>query len=128
MNKAAGLKHFDSIAAVVGYIGPELVATLRDDLGRMEGEERKHYTNDDRKTMKAKISDIEAVIPNLHHLDDAEHATVLAALRFYQSHGQGDPANRRDDIHDIATNSDKVVSSLDDEGIDALCERLNTGG
>lgn len=58
-------------------------------------------------------------------LDDAELATVLAALRFYQRAGMGDPDNRDDDIHDIATGGGEVMSSLDDDGIDALCERLN---
>lgn len=60
-------------------------------------------------------------------LDDAEHATVLAALRFYQANGMGDPFNRSDEIHEIATNGGTVLSSLDDEGIDALCERINHG-
>jgi hypothetical protein len=58
-------------------------------------------------------------------LNDAEHATIIAALRFYQQHGQGDPFQRADDIHELATNGGEVMSSLDDEGIDALCERLN---
>ena len=43
---------------------------------------------------------------------------------FYQEHGQGDPANRSDRIHDVATNCGQVIS-LDDTGIDELCERLN---
>lgn len=58
-------------------------------------------------------------------VDDAEHATILAALRYYQANGQGDPNNRSVVIHEIATNCDKVMSSLDDDGIDALCERIN---
>lgn len=53
-------------------------------------------------------------------------ATVLAALRFYQEKGQGDPANRSDDIHDLATAGDTVIS-LDEFGIDELCEDLNLG-
>lgn len=57
-------------------------------------------------------------------ITDQEHATILAALRFYQEKGQGDPDNRSDMIHDIATNGDAVIS-LDDEGIDELCERIN---
>lgn len=56
--------------------------------------------------------------------DAAELATILAALRFYQRAGQGDPANRSDDIHLIATDGDSQIS-LDAEGIDALCERIN---
>jgi hypothetical protein len=53
-----------------------------------------------------------------------ELSTILAALRFYQEKGQGDPANRSDEIHDLATSGDEVTS-LDDAGIDALCERIN---
>ena len=57
-------------------------------------------------------------------VSEAEFHTILAALRFYQQQGQGDPANRSDAIHELATNADEVVS-LDDEGIDQLCERIN---
>lgn len=57
-------------------------------------------------------------------MNNQELATVLAALRFYQANGQGNPANRSDAIHDIATAGDEVIS-LDDDGIDDLCERLN---
>lgn len=59
------------------------------------------------------------------HLTDADLATILAALRFYQQAGQGDPDNRSDDIHEIATNGGEVMSSLDADGIDDLCERIN---
>lgn len=52
--------------------------------------------------------------------------TILAALRFYQQQGQGTPSNRSDEIHDIATNGDCDIS-LDDSGIDELCEALNFG-
>lgn len=58
-------------------------------------------------------------------IEPAEMATILAALRFYQEKGQGDPDNRSDDIHEIATRGDAVVS-LDAAAIDDLCERLNT--
>jgi len=58
-------------------------------------------------------------------IETDELATILAALRFYQEKGQGDPANRSDAIHDIATACDQVVS-LGAEAIDDLCERLNT--
>lgn len=57
-------------------------------------------------------------------LDDAQHATVLAALRYYQEVGLGDPEHRSEAINDIATNSGKVTS-LDRAGIDELCEQLN---
>jgi hypothetical protein len=52
--------------------------------------------------------------------------TILAALRFYQQHGQGDPARRSDAIHDIATDGE-IEISLDDAGIDELCQALNFG-
>lgn len=51
-------------------------------------------------------------------------ATVLAALRYYQQQGQGNPDNRRIEIHEIAC-GDGELTSLDDDGIDELCERLN---
>lgn len=63
--------------------------------------------------------------PHAPELDDAELATILAALRFYQAAGMGDPFNRSDAIHEIATNGGEVFSSLDAEGIDQLCEKLN---
>lgn len=64
--------------------------------------------------------------PAARALDAQELATVLAALRYYQQAGMGEPGNRSIDIHDIATDGDTVVS-LDDQGIDELCERLNLG-
>ena len=57
-------------------------------------------------------------------VNSAELATILAALRFYQREGQGDPSNRRVDIQVIATDGDTQLS-LNMEGIDALCERIN---
>lgn len=56
-------------------------------------------------------------------IDDQQHATILAALRFYQQNGMGDPANRSDAIHDIATNMDQVIS-LDENGIDELVDQM----
>jgi hypothetical protein len=58
-------------------------------------------------------------------LNEQEQATVLAALRYYQMQGLGDPANRPDAIHEIATGVNDTIVSLDDKGINALCERLN---
>lgn len=52
-------KYFQDESHVRGYIETELLATLRDDLDRMEGDERKHYTKDDRQEMRDKIADIE---------------------------------------------------------------------
>lgn len=61
---------------------------------------------------------------------DQEFHTIIAALRYYQEQGLGNPANRPDEIHALATNAHAVweegdVTSLDDEGIDALVERIN---
>ncbi len=59
-------------------------------------------------------------------IDTAEKATILAALRYYQQQGLGDPSNRSEEIHDIATDSGNQIS-LDEEGIDVLCEKVNFG-
>jgi hypothetical protein len=53
-----------------------------------------------------------------------ERATLSAALRYYQHEGQGEPCNRSDDIHDLATCGGDEIS-LDDAGIDELCAQLN---
>lgn len=50
--------------------------------------------------------------------------TILAALRFYQEEEMTEPDNRSDAIHDIATNGDQETS-MDDQGVDELCEKLN---
>lgn len=55
-----------------------------------------------------------------------ELATILAALRTYQEAGYGDPDRRPDAIHEIAAGD--LWTSLDDAGIDDLCERINCGG
>lgn len=57
-------------------------------------------------------------------LSEVEFHTILAALRFYQRLGQGDPDNRAEAIQDLATNSGNS-SSLDANGIDQLCEKIN---
>lgn len=59
-------------------------------------------------------------------LSREELATVLAALRHYQSCGYGDPAEREDEIHEIATDGGDLTS-LDEADIDELCARLNGG-
>ena len=58
-------------------------------------------------------------------VSDEQLAAILAALRTYQQLGYSDPNQRPDDIHDIATDGDTLVS-LDDEGIDELCDLLNS--
>jgi hypothetical protein len=57
-------------------------------------------------------------------LSRQEIATALAALRFYQSKNMGEPAERSNEIHDIATDNGEEIS-LDSEGIDDLCEKIN---
>jgi hypothetical protein len=54
-------------------------------------------------------------------LTDREHATVLAALRFWQRM----PSELSEPENDIATNGDEHAA-LTLEEIDALCERINT--
>lgn len=61
-------------------------------------------------------------------LEDAEINTILAALRYYQEKGQGNPSRRSDAIHDIAIGGDwENNTSLDADEIDILCEKINTG-
>lgn len=58
--------------------------------------------------------------------DEQQTATILAALRFYQREGQGDPAHRDEFIHKLATDGDRVIS-LDSAGIDELVEFIQSG-
>lgn len=62
-----------------------------------------------------------------YELEDDQIATLIAALRFYQQHGQGDPMNRSIEIHDLAEAGGDVIS-LDDDGIEELCQHLNLDG
>jgi hypothetical protein len=55
------LQFFASISDVHSYMQNELVATLRDDLADMEGDGRRHSSDEERAEMTAKIADIEAV-------------------------------------------------------------------
>ncbi len=56
------LSHFASIEDAVNYMIHELIATLRDGLGRMEGEERQHYTDGDLEEMRKRLADLETVV------------------------------------------------------------------
>ena len=58
-------------------------------------------------------------------LDHQELCTILAALRYYQGSGMGEPGNRSSDIHEIATDGGDQIS-MDEEGIDSLCQKINT--
>lgn len=57
--------------------------------------------------------------------ETAQLNTILAALRFWQQREMTDPANRDNYMQSIATNMGEDTS-LDDEGVDALCERINS--
>ncbi len=63
----------------------------------------------------------------MHRIEADELATILAALRYWQQEGMGEPDNRSDDLHAIATANDEVIS-LDETAIGELCERLNCDG
>jgi hypothetical protein len=54
----------------------------------------------------------------------SELHTILASLRYYQAHNQGQSSQRLPVIDEIATNGGQVIP-LDTEAIDRLCERLN---
>lgn len=60
-------------------------------------------------------------------VDEAELATILAALCFYHRNEQGDPERRSIAIHEVATNRDNVMSSLDQDGIAKLCKEIHQG-
>jgi hypothetical protein len=69
-----------------------------------------------------------------NRLSDRELATVLAALRFWQSHGPPQPnsdfdrleSDDQDALDEIQTGSGRF-DPLTTEDIDHLCERLNSG-
>lgn len=54
-----------------------------------------------------------------------EIATVLAALRHYQASGFGDMHALPADLAAIAVDGARGIVPLDDEELDALCERIN---
>ena len=79
------LKHFNDLDEALSYVTGELTVTLEDDLGRMEGEDRRHYSADDRREMKSRIADIRAVTPLV------EAAPKLyEALRYIANQSIGD--------------------------------------
>lgn len=58
--------------------------------------------------------------------DDQERNTILAALRWYECSGFGDPQRQPDWVFDIASDGD-TNTTLNDEAIDHLCQRINCG-
>lgn len=59
------LQFWKTEAEALDYIRAEFLATLRDDLDRMEREERQHYEDSDREEMRARIADLESIMPRL---------------------------------------------------------------
>lgn len=57
------MKHFETEGDALAYVMPELIATLEDDLGRMEGAESQHYEDEERAEMKARIADLRQIEP-----------------------------------------------------------------
>lgn len=85
------MRHFKTDAAAIDFALPELIATLKDDLSRMQNEEVLHYTDEDRQSMADKIADLEEItervtlrptsIPSPTNFDPVESLqTVWAAL------------------------------------------------
>lgn len=130
------LRFFETWDEVSSYVIRELLDTLHDDLGRMEGADKWHYTPSERRDMRSRIADIEALelhFPHVLRVTQAEHSTILAALRFYQKHLTGElrtiyntPHEKAytHDVQDIATNG-AAHEPLDADAIDNLCERIN---
>lgn len=73
------LKHFTDVQEAVTYVAGELTATLEDDLNRMEGDDRRHYSTDDRREMKKRIADIRAVTPLIEAAPDLYQALQVIA-------------------------------------------------
>jgi len=61
------LKHFGSEQAVLDFIASEIVSTLQNDYNRMthDKQERQHYTNDDRRDIRNKLRDVQALIEQI---------------------------------------------------------------
>lgn len=70
------LKHFDSVTSAVSYAVEELASSLREDLDRMKGEERRFYETADRREMRNRIADMDTIAPLLLASPD-----LLEALR-----------------------------------------------
>lgn len=70
-----------------------------------------------------RINTEDALVIRPDAFDHAELATLRAALRHYLDSDLGDPAERDDDVHELATDCD-LVTSLDDAGIEGLDGKL----
>ena len=60
-------------------------------------------------------------------LDSQDVNTIVAALTYYLESGQGEPSQRTDEIHNLATGDYPGLFediSMDDEGIESLIARF----
>lgn len=65
----------------------------------------------------------EAIVYRPELTKDELH-NIVAALRYWQCNGQCEPDNRSDDMQEVVCPADGDVTSLDEAGVDELCERL----
>lgn len=79
------LKFFDTENSMLSFITGEILETLKDDLDKMQREDRRHYSNDDRKNMKAKISDIESIEGHIVLRRKPEPSQTLNVLRSFMA-------------------------------------------
>lgn len=90
------LKHFSTKADVLAYVADEILATLNDDLERMEGGDAQHYTDEECETMRAKIADIESVDDLIRGaaetVYDDSSAVIRAARGVFANWNRGDLA------------------------------------
>jgi len=96
------MKHFETRDDALAYVMPEFLATLRDDLERMEGSEQEHYTDADRDEMRNRLSDLEAIesdvmlAPLVHDLSNLSRAMKFAIKRESTAPGTAQAKLRRD--------------------------------
>ena len=82
-------KFFESPDDVRGYIDMEFLSTLRDDLERMEGEERKHYAPIDCTQMRCRIADVETYLSRLTRIESL--VEQLAGMTTEEEYGDHAP-------------------------------------
>lgn len=75
-------------------------------------------------TQLAELACFDAQSMSVLLMSDQERNTLLVALRVYQRCGYGNRAAQPEWVSDLASNGD-TGSALDDDGIDALCEKVN---
>lgn len=86
--KKLKFKQFSNADDVIQFAMSEIIATLRDDLEKMENSERKHYSRYDREDMKNKISDIEKI----ENLANAAPKLLYAAINVIKNWEKGNLA------------------------------------